>query len=125
VDRGRGYIRLVFFGSLALILVLAAVLMVCGYPARARGLILGGAASLVNLLLTAAAVRGQVWGSSGKGFRFGAAGAYAARMGITAAALIFGALDVRVSFWAVVIGLFAVQMVLVAGTLTGLTERKD
>ena len=99
--------------------------MITGYPARARGLILGGAASLVNLLLTAGAIRGQVWGSSGKGFRFGAAGAYAARMGITAAALIFSALDARVSFWAVVIGLFAVQAVLVAGTLKELTERKD
>lgn len=125
VDRGRTYVRRVFFCSLTLILFLAGASVIAGAPTWARGLVLGGAVSLVNLLLTAGAVRSQVWGAAGKGSAFGAMAAYAARMITTVAALVFAALDDRISFWAVLPGLFAAQFVLVAASLAGWTEEKN
>jgi len=99
--------------------------MIAGARTWARGLVLGGAASLVNLLLTAGAVRRQVWGSSGIGSRYGVAAAYAIRMTSTAAALVFAAMDDRISFWAVLPGLFAAQFVLIAASLAGWAEEKE
>lgn len=118
MDQGRSFVRRVFFRTFALIFAAAGVSLVAGAPGWARGFALGGAASLVNLLLTAGAVRGQVWGPSGKGVKVGAFAAYTARMGITAAALIFAAMDDRVNFWAALPALFASQLVLVAAGIT-------
>ena len=122
MDRGRGYVRRIFLLSLVLILAFAGASMAAGASTWARGFALGGAASLLNLLLTAGAVRSQVWSAPGKGLRIGAAAAYAARLGTTAGALVFAALDERIFFWAVLPALFAAQLVLVAESLAGRVE---
>lgn len=124
MDPDKAYVRRVFFYTLALILALAVLAAAARAPTWARGITLGGAASLANLLLTAGAVRSQVRGRPGKGVRIGAAAGYFARMGITAAALVFSAVDDRISFWAVIPGLFTAQAVLAAGTLSERREEK-
>jgi hypothetical protein len=112
----------VFFGALALILAASGILGAAGLPALSRGVALGGAASLIHLLLMARAAKKQVTGASGRKGITGPSVLYALRMGVTLAALLYAASDARVSLWAVIPALFVTQAVLVLGELTGWTE---
>ena len=125
MDLCEAYVRRVFFGALILILTLSGILMVVGVSISARGVVLGGAASLVNLLLMANSVKRQVTGSTGRGSTVAPAVNYALRMGVMAAALIYAASDPRVSLWTAIPALFVTQAVLVVGDLTGWTEGPD
>jgi len=125
VDPCEAYVRRVFFGALTLILVFSGALAVVGVPAWARGVALGGSASLVNLLLLAKAAKKQVAGSTGRGGILAPSMVFVLRMGVTAAALVYAASDDRVSLWASIPALFIAQIVLVVGDLTGLTEGRD
>ena len=125
MDSCEAYIRRVFFGSLALILAVSGVLAASGLPSLARGAALGGSASLVHLLLTARAAKKQVTGSNGQVGVAGPSVFYALRMGVTLAALLYSAIDARISLWAAIPALFVTQAVLVLGELTGWMEERS
>lgn len=112
------YVRRVFFGTLSLILLLAGIFFFVERMPWARGVILGGAASLVNLVIMAGEVRRQ--GSlTGGQFVRQSYGRYALRMTIIAAALVYSAIGVKVNFWATVPALFASQFIMTSGELLG------
>lgn len=125
MDSCETYVRRVFFGALGLILVFSGTLAVAGVPAWARGVALGGSASLVNLLLLAKGAKKQVALPDDRGGILGPSMIFVLRMGVTAAALLFAASDDRVSLWASIPALFVAQVVLVVGDLTGMTEGRD
>ena len=115
------YVRRAFLGALALVLIPAGVLVFIGLDAWARGVALGGAASLVNLLLMVRDIRRQA-GSSVHKMVNASVGSYSLRMGFMAAALTYAAVDEGISLWAAIPALFCVQAVLIFGDLTGRLE---
>lgn len=118
------YVHRVFLGSLALVLVPAGILVLAGFGNLARGVVLGGAASLINLVLMALGIRRH----SDTMHRFRAAasmGNYSLRMGILTAALIYAAVNDRVSLLATIPALFSVQAVLLLGGMVGWPEGPD
>jgi len=112
------YVHRVFLGTLLLILVVAGTLLLAGYRPWARGVALGGAASLANLLIMAGDVRRQRPLVGDRGMSPGY-GRYALRMAIIAAALIYSATNKDIAFWAAVPALFASQLVMTGGELLG------
>jgi hypothetical protein len=115
------YVHRVFVGTLLLILLAAAILLLTGNPPWARGVVLGGAASLVSLVIMAGDVRRQgdvTGGQVGQpSYR-----RYALRMTVIAVALIYSATNIKIAFWGTVPALFASQFLMACGELL---ERKE
>jgi F0F1-type ATP synthase assembly protein I len=118
------YVRQVFFGTLSLVLAMAGIFLFSGHRTWARGFVLGGIASLANLLIMAGDVRRQGKTVSGRLVR-PAYGAYALRMVITAAALIYAAVSSKIALWAAVPALFASQAAMTCGELLGSRKQED
>jgi hypothetical protein len=116
VNSFNRYVRQVFFGALSLVLVIAGLFLLTGHETWARGFALGGIASLANLVIMAGDVRRQGKATAGRLVR-PAYGRYALRMTMTAAALIYAALNPELSLWAVVPALFAAQFTMTCGEL--------
>ena len=117
------YVRRVFFGTLSLLLVVAGTFLFFGRIPWARGVVLGGIASLVNLVVMAGDVKRQ--GKTGGGQLVRPAyGLYALRMTIIAAALIYSATSEKIALWAVVPALFISQFAMICGELLGSREQE-
>ncbi|UCG38603.1 MAG: ATP synthase subunit I [bacterium] len=116
------YVRRVFFGTLTIILTCAGIFLLVGLNRWARGVALGGAASLVNLLVMASDVRRQGAMAVERGMRPGY-GRYALRMAVMAAALIYSARSADIALWATIPSLFASQAAMTAGELLGGREQ--
>lgn len=117
------YVRRVFFGTLSLILVIAAIFLFLGHKPWARGVVLGGAASLVSLVIMAGGVRRQGDVTGGQVLRL-AYGRYALRMAVIAAVLIYSATNETIALWAAIPALFASQFVMTCGELLGGREQE-
>ncbi len=116
--RGRAtshtdHVRLVVTRTLTLILVVAGLLLLAGYKPWAKGAILGGIASLVNLLVIAVGIGDQMLG---KGARKAAA-RFALRMLITGGALVYAGMNDSIALGAAIPTLFIAQAVLVFNEL--------
>jgi hypothetical protein len=117
------YVHRVFVGTLLLILVIAGIFLLAGHNPWARGVVLGGTASLVNLFIMAGGVRrqGPMVGDQGMNSAYGR---YALRMAVIAAALIYSATSIKIAFWATVPALFASQFIMTGGELLGGREQE-
>ena len=116
------YLRRVFMGTLSLVILAAAALLLAGLRSWARGVVLGGSASLVNLLIMAAQARWQMSLLAGQSQMSGY-GRYALRMAVLAAALMYAAINPNVELWGPIPSLFAAQVVMFAGEfLEGRTD---
>ncbi|TNF45586.1 hypothetical protein EP232_05610 [bacterium] len=107
-----GHVRLVAARTLTLILIISGLLLVAGHKAWAKGAILGGTASLVNLLIMAGGIPDQLLAPSAKGNRK-AAVRFACRMLIMAGALVYAGIDDGVAIGAAIPALFTAQAVLI------------
>ena len=117
------YVHRIFAATLILIIIVAGIFLLMGFKPWARGVVLGGAASLVNLVIMAGEVRRQ--GSlTGGQFVQQSYGRYALRMTVIAAALVYSAIGVKVNFWATVPALFASQFIMTSGELLGNREQE-
>ena len=112
------YVHRVFVGTLLLILVVAGIFLFVERMPWARGVVLGGAASLVNLVIMAGDVRrqGPMVGDQGMSPAYGR---YALRMALIAAVLIYSATSIKIAFWATVPALFTSQFIMTGGELLG------
>ncbi|MDF1524946.1 MAG: ATP synthase subunit I [bacterium] len=110
------YVRRVFFGTLSLILLFAGIFLFVERMPWARGVVLGGAASLVNLVIMAGDVRKQGVVIESKSFR-SAYGRYALRMSLLAGVLIYSATNENIALWATIPALFASQFAMTCGEL--------
>ena len=117
------YVRRVFFGTLSLILVIAGTFLLLGHKPWTLGVVLGGAASLVNLVIMAGDVRRQ-GGVTGGQVGQPAYGRYALRMTVIAAVLIYSATSIKIAFWATVPALFVSQFIMSSGELLGEREQE-
>jgi hypothetical protein len=117
------YVRRIFLGTLSLILVVAGVFLLTGLKVWARGVILGGAASLVGLVIMARDVRRQGAAAAGKVVGPGY-GSYALRMSILAAALVYAATSARIALWATIPAIFAAQIVMTLGEVLESREQE-
>jgi hypothetical protein len=124
VEPFEGYVHRVFFGSLALVLIPVGTLILAGLDTCARGVALGGAASLVNLVVMAFGIRRHA-GATKRLRVTASAGNYSLRMGTIVAALLYAAANDRISLLATMPALFCVQVVLLLGGLTGWLEGPD
>jgi hypothetical protein len=117
------YVHRVFIGTLLLILAVAGTLLLTGHRPWARGVVLGGVAGLVNLVIMAGDVRrqGPMVGEQGMNPAYGR---YALRMAVIAAVLIYSATSINIAFWATVPALFASQIVMTGGELLGEREQE-
>ncbi|MDF1536426.1 MAG: ATP synthase subunit I [bacterium] len=115
--------RRVFFGTLSLVLLFAGIFLLLGYKPWARGAVLGGAASLLNLLVMAGDVRRQGGAAEIQGVR-PTYGRYALRMAGIAAVLVYSVTNENVALWATVPALFASQFVMTCGELLGGSEQE-
>ena len=77
-------------------------------------MVLGGATSLVNLVIMAGEVRRQGSNVGRQGVR-PPYGSYALRMAVTVAALVYAATSVKIAFGAAVPALFSSQLVMTGG----------
>jgi hypothetical protein len=116
------YVRRVFFGTLSLILFFAGIFLLVGHKSWARGVVLGGAASLVGLVIMAGDVRRQGDVEGGQALRL-AYGRYALRMAVMAAVLIYSATNEKIALWATIPALFASQLAMTCGELLGGKEQ--
>lgn len=107
-----------------MILVFAGTFLVLGYKPWARGVVLGGIASLVNLVIMAGDVRRQGQIVEGQLVR-PAYGRYALRMAITTAVLVYSATSSTIVLWATIPALFATQLVMTCGELLGKKEQEN
>jgi len=112
------YVHRIFAVTLILVLTVAGVFLLTGQKPWARGIVLGGAASLVNLVIMAGDVRRQGGVTGGQVTR-PAYGRYALRMTVIAAVLIYSATSINIAFWATVPALFASQFIMTGGELLG------
>ena len=117
------YVHRVFVGTLLLILVVAGIFLFVERMPWARGVALGGAASLVNLVIMAGDVRrqGPMVGDQGMSPAYGR---YALRMALIAAVLIYSAISIKIAFWATVPALFTSQFIMTGGELLGEREQE-
>lgn len=117
------YVHRVFVGTLLLILVVAGIFLFLERMPWARGVVLGGAASLVNLVIMAGDVRrqGPMVGDQGMSPAYGR---YALRMALIAAVLIYSATSIKIAFWATVPALFTSQFIMTGGELLGEREQE-
>jgi len=116
------YVRRVFFGTLSLILVLAGIFLFAGHKPWARGMVLGGAAGLVGLVIMAGDIRRQGEVTGGQVPRL-AYGRYALRMAVMAAVLIYSATNEEIALWVTIPALFATQFAMTCGELLGKKEQ--
>ncbi len=116
------YVRRVFFGTLSLILFFAGIFLLVGHKSWARGVVLGGTASLVGLVIMAGDVRRQGDAGGGQALRL-AYGRYALRMAVMAAVLIYSATNEKIALWATIPALFASQFAMTCGELLGGKEQ--
>jgi len=124
VEPFETYVRRVFWGSVALVLIPAGILLFAGLGTYARGVALGGAASLINLILMAHGIRWRT-DTSRRHWTAASFGSYSIRMGVIAAALVYAAVNGDISLVATIPALFCVQAVLLFGGLTGWLEGPD
>ena len=117
------YVRRVFFGTLFLILAAAGIFLLVGHSSWARGVVLGGICSLINLVVMAGDVKRQGGITGGQLVR-PAYGRYALRMAVITAALIYSATSAKIAFWAAVPALFASQLIMTGGELLGVKGRE-
>jgi len=110
------YVNQVFARTLLLIVAVAGVFLLAGHRPLARGVVLGGAASLVNLVVMAGDVRRQGAKAGDRGMS-PSYGSYALRMAVIIAVLIYSAITIKIVFWATVPALFASQLVMTGGEL--------
>ena len=117
------YVHRVFVGTLLLILIVAGIFLFVERMPWARGVALGGAASLVNLVIMAGDVRrqGPMVGDQGMSPAYGR---YALRMALIAAVLIYSATSIKIAFWATVPALFMSQFIMTGGELLGEREQE-
>lgn len=102
-------------------LLIAALLILAGKKPWAKGVVLGGTASLVNLLLMAGGIPGQVYTQGARGARR-AAGKYALRMMIMAATLVYAGMNDSITLGAAIPALFVTQAVLLFEEFSGKSE---
>jgi hypothetical protein len=91
-------------------LVIAAVLLVLGERALAKGLVLGTCFSILNFLLLGRSIPMVLGHGRGKASMIGLASVFA-RFGLLSVPLIIAVQSASFHFVAVVVGLFAVQIV--------------
>ena len=115
------FVRKVFFRALVIILLSGGFFFLAGHRSWARGVALGGAASLVNFLAMARYIPRHAV-RVGSGGQRAAAGRYTLRMIVAGAALFLAASADGIALGATIPSLFIAQGVLVAGELTGRTE---
>ena len=120
----EAHVRRVFFSTLVLILVPAGFLVLTGLDVLARGVALGGAASLINLVVMVLDIRRRE-GASRRQRVTVSVGSYGFRMGITAAALVFAAIDDDISLLATIPALFCVQLVFLFDGLIDWLDRSQ
>ena len=106
-----------------MILAVAGIFLFVERMPWARGVVLGGAASLVNLVIMAGDVRrqGPMVGDQGMSPAYGR---YALRMAVIAAVLIYSATSIKIAFWATVPALFTSQFIMTGGELLGAREQE-
>ncbi len=102
-------------------LLIAALLILAGKKPWAKGVVLGGTASLVNLLLMAGGIPGQFYTQGARGARR-AAGKYALRMMIMAATLVYAGMNDSITLGAAIPALFVTQAVLLFEEFSGKSE---
>jgi hypothetical protein len=112
------YVRRVFLGVLSMVLVFAGTFLVLGHKPWARGVVLGGIASLFNLVIMAGDIQRQ-GALLGSRMVRPAYGRYALRMAAIAAALVYSATSPEIALWATIPALFATQFVMTCGELLG------
>lgn len=115
------YTRRIFYRTLALVMAVTSIFLLSGFKIWARGVILGGVASLAGLLIMARDVRRQVAVAAGKAARPGY-GSYALRMTIVTAALVYAATSGRIALWTTIPAIFAAQIVM---TLVEVLENRE
>ena len=116
VENFNRYVSRIFLGTLSLVLIAAGISLLLGHKSWARGFALGGIASLTNLVIMAGDVRRQGKAMDGQLVR-PSYGHYTLRMTVTAAALVYAAVSVKISFWAAIPALFAAQFIMVCSEL--------
>ncbi len=117
------YVRQIFFITLSLALLFAGISLLLGHKPWAPGAVLGGVASLVNLLVMAGDVRKHgaevdVRGARPTFWR------YALRMATIAAVLIYAVTNENIALWATIPTLFASQFVMTGVELLGSREQE-
>jgi len=112
------YVHRIFAVTLIFIIIVAGIFLFMGFKPWARGVVLGGAASLISLVIMAGDVRRQGDVTGGQIVR-PAYGRYALRMTVIAAVLIYSATSIKIAFWATVPALFVSQFIMTSGELLG------
>lgn len=123
VDTFDQYVGWIFFGTLSLVLIVAGTSLLLGHKSLARGFVLGGIASLTNLVIMASDVRRRGKAVNGQLVR-PSYGRYSLRMIITAAALVYAAVSAKISLWAVIPALFTAQFIMTCLELLGSLGRE-
>lgn len=117
----EGYFRKVFLGTLAITAAGAGIFLFFGLRSWSRGVALGGAASLFNLLIMAGQIRRRAPGYGGKGL-LSAGVLYGLRLAVFSSALIYAVSNDSIALWGTIPFLFASQVVLVAGEVVDKRE---
>ena len=115
------YTRRIFYRALALVLAVTSILLLAGQKPWAKGVALGGSASIVNLLLMVGEVRKQV-AITARGSTWRAATKHILRLMVLAAALVYAARSEDIALWAAIPAIFTSQIVLFGGELLGRQE---
>ncbi len=115
------YTRRIFYRALALVLAVTSILLLAGQKPWAKGVALGGSASIVNLFLMVGEVRKQV-AITAKGSAWRAATKHILRLMVLAAALIYAARSEDIALWAAIPAIFTSQIILFGGELLGRQE---
>jgi len=103
-----GHVRLVATATLTLTLIVAGLLLIAGHKPWAKGAILGGVTSLVNLLIMAGGIPDQFLAQGARK----AAIRFALRMLIMAGALVYAGMNDGIALGAAIPALFTAQAVL-------------
>jgi len=115
------YARRIFYRTLALVLAVTGIFLLVGQKPWAKGIALGGSASMINLLLMVGDVRKQVVITAKRG-TWRVATRHILRLMVLAAALVFAARSEDIALWAAIPAIFTSQIVLFGGELLGRQE---
>lgn len=110
------FVRQVFTKTLALILSAAGILLLFGQKPWAKGVVLGGAASMVSLLMMARGIPNQAAEPGARSARR-AAGRYSLGMMVMAAALVYAGMTEGIALGAAIPALFSARAVLLTEEL--------
>ncbi len=115
------YTRRIFYRTLALVITATGILLLAGQKPWAKGVVLGGSASMINLLFMVSEARKQAV-ITAKGSEWRAVTRHILRLMVLAAALIYAARNQDIALWATIPAIFTSQIVLFGGELLGRQE---